>query len=66
MVQHLHDGPGEKAEALPVVGIAIEPGTAEILLVVQEIPRDPLALQGEEPAVAVPPGEIHIVIAEIL
>ena len=65
VVQHFHHCPGEKAEALAVIGIAIEPRAAEVLLVIQEVPGDALPLQGEESAVAVPPAKVHIVITEI-
>ena len=61
--QHPHHGPGEEAEPLPVVHIAVQLRAVEVLLVVQEIPGDAVLLQGEQPAVAVAPGQVHIVIA---
>ena len=61
--QHPHHGPGEEAEALSVIHIAVELRAAEVLLVVQEVPCHALPLQGEETAVAVPPGQVHIVVA---
>ena len=64
VVQHLHHGPGEEAEALAVVHVAVQIRPVEILLVVQEVPRHAVPLQGEQAAVAVAPGQVHIVVAE--
>ena len=61
--QHPHDGPGEEAEPLAVVDVSIQVGAEEILLVVQEIPGHAVLLQGEQAAVAVPPGQVHEVVA---
>ena len=63
--QHAHHGPGEEAEALSVIHVAVEVGTVEILLVVQEVPGHAVLLHGEKAAVVVPPGKVHIVIAKI-
>ena len=63
MPQHPHHSPGEESEPLAVVHVAVELRPAEVLLVVQEIPGHPVPLQGEEAAVAVPPGQVHVVVA---
>ena len=63
MGQHSHDGPGEEAEALAVVHVAVQVRAVEVLLVVQEVPGHAVPLQGEQAAVAVPPGQIYVVIA---
>ena len=63
VAQHPHNGPGEKAEALAIIHVAIQIGPVEILLVVQEVPGDTVPLQGKQAAVAVPPGQVHKVIA---
>ena len=63
MGKHPHDGPGEKAEPLAVVDIAVQVRAEEILLIVQEVPGNTVLLQREQAAVAVPPGQVHIVIA---
>ena len=61
--QHPHHGPGEKSEPLAVVHVAVQLRTPEILLVVQEVPGDAVPFHGEQPAVAVAPGQVHIVVA---
>ena len=61
--QHPHHRPGEEAEPLPVVHVAVQLRPVEVLLVVQEVPGDAVLLQGEQAAVAVPPGQVHVVIA---
>ena len=61
--QHPHDGPGEETEPLAIVDIAVQVGTVEVLLVVQEVPCHTVFLQGEQAAVAVPPGQVHKVVA---
>ena len=64
VVQHLHHSPGEEAESLSVVHISIQIRAIEVLLIVQEIPRDAIPLQREQAAIAVAPGQVHIVIAQ--
>ena len=61
MLQHPHHGAGEKAEALPVVHIAVQIRAAEVLLVIQKIPRHAVLFHGKQAAVCVPPRKIHIV-----
>ena len=63
MVQHFHNGPGEKAEAFSVIRAAVQLRAAEILLVIQKIPDDAPILQREQAAVLMPPRQIHIGIA---
>ena len=63
MGQHPHDGPGEEAEPLAVVDITEQVGAVEILLVVQEVPGHAVLLQREQAAVAMPPGQVHEVVA---
>ena len=62
-VQHPHHGPGEEGEALTVVGLTVEGAPAKVLLVVQEVPGYAVLLHGEQAAVVVPPGKVHVVIA---
>ena len=64
MVQHLHHGPGEEAEALSVIYITVELGPVKILLVIQEIPGHAVLFHGKQAAVGVPPGQIHIIVAQ--
>lgn len=64
MVQHFHNGPGEKAEAFSVIRAAVQLRAAEILLVIQKIPRDTVLFQGEQAAVGVPPRKIDIIVAQ--
>ena len=64
MVQHPHHGPGEKAEALAIVHLSVKVAAVEVLLVVQEVPGHAVLLQGEQSAVAMPPRQVHIVIAK--
>ena len=45
VAQHPHDGPGEEAEALAVVHVAVQVRAVEVLLVVQEVPGDAVPLQ---------------------
>ena len=61
--QHPHHSPGEEAEALSVIHVAIEVRAVEILLIIQEVPRHAVPLQGEQAAVAVTPGEIDEIVA---
>ena len=54
---------GEEGKALPVVHVAVQAPAAEIALVVRKIPGDAPVFQGEQPAVFVPPAQVHIDIA---
>ena len=54
--QHPHHSPGEEAETLAVIRVAVQVGAVEILLIVHKVPGDAVPLQGEQAAVAVAPG----------
>ena len=64
VVQHPDNGPGEKAEPLAVVHVAVQVRAVEVLLVVQEVPDHAILFQGKQAAVHMAPGQVHIVIAQ--
>ena len=62
MMEHPNDGAGEKREAFPVVEIAIEIRTVEILFVIKEIPDYAVEFQRKQAAIDMAPSQIDIII----
>ena len=58
--QQVDDRLAEEGEPLAVVELAVQPPAAEVFLVVHEVPRHAAILQREQPAILVPPAQIHV------